>query len=56
MVIFGQSCCIRAKVFVFGQNGLYSVKRGCIRAKVDLFEQSGCILAKLLYSVRSACI
>ena len=55
-VVFGQSDCIRAKVFALGQNGLN-------RAKVVLFGQSGCILQKKcyirkkwLYSVKSGCI
>ena len=58
VVVLGQSCCIRAKVVVFGQSGF-----GCIGAKVVVFEQrwlylgksgctpeSGCIFSKWLYS------
>ena len=39
MVVFGQSCCIRAKEALSGQKWLYSEKGGSIRAKVVLFEQ-----------------
>ena len=38
MVVFGQSCCIWAKVFLIRQNLLYSGKCGSNRAKVVLFE------------------
>ena len=61
-VVFRQGGCIWAKVVVFGQkwlfslksrciraNWLYSVKRGCIRAKMVVFGQ------KWLYSGRSGC-
>ena len=66
MIVFGQSDCIRAKVVVFRQKWLYSVKVvvfylfGSIRAKVVLIGQSGCIRAKAvvfrqkwLYSVKA---
>ena len=53
VVLFGnKSCCIQAKVVVFGQNGCIREKlvvfgqSGCIRAKVVVFGQSGCIRAK----------
>ena len=39
MVVFGQSCCIWAKVVLIGQNWLYSGKSGSNRAKVVLFGQ-----------------
>ena len=57
MVVFGQSCCIRAKVVVLGQKGLFSDESCSIRAKVVVLGQSGCVRAnvivfgqKLLYS------
>ena len=50
MVVFGQSCCIRSKVVVFGQNWVYSCKSGSIKAKVVVFGQ------KLFYSGKSGCI
>ena len=43
MVVFGQSCSIRAKVVVFGQGG-------CIQAKVVVYGQ------KLLYSGKNGYI
>ena len=66
MIIFGQSCSIRAKVvvirqkwFLSGKNccigvkWLYSVKSGCIRAKVAEFGKIGFIWKKKwLYSVK----
>ena len=39
MVVFGKSCCIRAKVVVVGQKWLYSGKSGSILAKVVVFWQ-----------------
>ena len=55
MVVLGQSCCIRAKVVVFGQKWLYSGEKGsirakncCYRAKVVVFGRSGCIRAKVV--------
>ena len=69
MVVLGQSGCIRAKVFVFGQKWLYSWKvavfgqSGCIRAKVVVFVKIGCIRAKVvvvrqkwLFSGKRGCI
>ena len=52
MVVAGKSCCIRAKLDVFGkigcnrENWLYSVKSGCGRAKVVGLGQGGSIRAK----------
>ena len=49
MVLFGQKCCIRAKLLYSGKSGssrgrwLYSCKRGSNRAKAVVFGQ------KLLY-------
>ena len=37
MVLFLQSGCNRAKVVVFVEKWMFSVKTGCIRAKVDVF-------------------
>ena len=34
MIVFGQSCCIRAKVVEFVQKWLYYGPSGCIQAKV----------------------
>ena len=60
MVVFGQSCCIRAKVVKFGQNWLYLAKyfflvmwfyssiNDCIRVKEVVFGQSGLVRAKLV--------
>ena len=39
----GKSCCIRAKMVVFGQNLLYL-------GKMVVLGKSGCILSKWLYS------
>ena len=57
MVEFMQTGCIRAKVFVFGQNGFilakwfYSEKSGCIRAKVVVFGKQWAFFGqKLFYS------
>ena len=49
MVVFGQSCCIRAKLVVIEQKLLYSSKSGSIRAKVFQFGQNGSNWAKLFY-------
>ena len=46
MVAFGQSGCIRAKVVVFEQKGLFSGKSGFIRVKMVVFEQKCCIRDK----------
>ena len=43
MVVFGQSCCIRAKEFVFRQKWMNSGKNGCIRAEWLHSSKSGCI-------------
>ena len=56
MVIFGQSGCISAILFVLGQKWFYSGKSGCFRIKVVAFGQSGCIRAKWLYSGKSCYI
>ena len=55
MVLFGQSCCFRAKEVGFGQSG-------CVRAKVVVLVQGGCFRAKvvllgqeLLYSGKNGC-
>ena len=37
MVVYGKSCCIRAKVVVFGQKWLFSGKNCCIRVKIVVF-------------------
>ena len=39
LMLFGQSCCIRAKVVLFGKKLFYSGKSGCSRAVVVLFGQ-----------------
>ena len=56
MVLFGQSCCNRAKVVVFGQSA-------CFHVKVVVFGQGGCnrvkrlvFVQKLLYSGKSGSI
>ena len=69
MVVFGQSSCIRAKLFdsdkvvVFGQKLLYSGQGACILAKYDCIRanwlysvKSGFIRAKWLYSGKGGCI
>ena len=54
MAVFGQNCCIRANVVVFGPKWLCSDKSGCYRAKVvllgqsDVFGQGGCIRGKVV--------
>ena len=58
MVVFGQSCCSRAKVVLFLKKLLYS-ERWLYSGKCDsngranavVFEKSGCIRAKRFYSV-----
>ena len=56
MLVFGRSCCFRAKVVVFGQSG-------CILTKVSFFGQGGCSRAivvvfvkKWLYSRKNSAI
>ena len=39
VAVFGQSCCIRAKVVVFGKKWLYWDKSGSIRSKDVAFGQ-----------------
>ena len=48
MVVFGQSCCIWAKVVLIGQNWLYSGKSGSNRAKVVLFDKKWLFLGKVV--------
>ena len=61
MVLFGQSGCIRAKVFVFRQGGCFR-ESGWIRAKVVVTGKllypgkNCCILEKGLNSGKSVCI
>ena len=43
IVVFGQNCCIRTKVVVFGLKWLYLGKNGCIWAKWLYSGKSGCI-------------
>ena len=49
MVVFGQGGCFWAKVVVFGQKWLYSVKSGCNRANVVVYRKIDFIPAKWLY-------
>ena len=62
MVVFGQSDCILAKVFVFGKvvcigaKVLYSGKSCCILAKVVVFEMSGFNRDNLLYASKKVVI
>ena len=54
MVVFGQSCCIRAKVVVIRQKWLCSGKSGSIRAKVILLRQKMLLFCKVfVYSDKS---
>ena len=68
MIVFRQSCCIRAKwlkptkVDEFGQYGcnrpnwLYSSKSECIWARFFVMGQSGCNRAKVVLFGQSGCI
>ena len=56
MVVFGQNDCIRAKVVVFMQKWLYSVKKLLYSCKVVVIGQSGCIRAKMIVFVQSGFI
>ena len=58
----GKNGCIRAKVVVFGQMWLYSVKRwylgksGCNRAKVVVFGQNWLCSSKFIVFGQSGCV
>ena len=56
MVVFGESCCIRAKGLYSSKKRLYIGKSGCIREKWLYSGKSGGIRVKWLYSGKSGCI
>ena len=55
VVLFGQSCSIRAKEVVYKQKWLYSGKSCFIRANVVLFGQSDCIPSKVVVFGQGGC-
>ena len=56
MIVFEQRGCIRAKVVVFGQKGLFSGKTWFDSGSAEMFGQNSCIRVELLYSGKSPVI
>ena len=56
MIAFEQRGCIRAKVVVFGQKGLFSGKKWFDSGSAEMFGQNSCIWVELFYSGKSPVI